>query len=245
MIPSPGQLYYEDETICAAVFGKIEQQVAPHHSQELSISDAREFLARQLELSPLEIALPQQVHGDKAARINDPVELPRDHSSCLADTDALWTTRPNTPLVIRTADCLPLFLKIEFGDRTCGAGIIHAGWRGLANGIIGSTIRELESLKPIRQLTAMIGPHICAKHYEVGPEVADLFPEALLVQDGRTMLNLAEEATRLLTAQQHFSLKIESGIPGECTFHDNDRFFSHRRGDRGRNLNIIFLKSRA
>jgi YfiH family protein len=124
-------------------------------------------------------------------------------------------------MLLLTADCMPIALVRSDGEPPAAA-ILHAGWRGLLAGIIGSGVRALAS----RRLVAAIGPSIGPCCYEVGEEVAAPFREAFgadVATDGTLDLRLA--ATRALRAAgcvavDHIDL---------CTACNSHLFFSHRR----------------
>ena len=142
-----------------------------------------------------------------------------------APGDGLWSDEPGQAMLLITADCLPIALA-----RTNGAApalaVLHAGWRGLLEGIVGAGVSALGGGK----LAAAIGPAIGPCCYEVGDEVAAPFRETFGsdVVRGRN-LDLWASAERALRAAgveriDRFDL---------CTACDEYRFFSHRR-DRGR-----------
>lgn len=139
--------------------------------------------------------------------------------------DGLWSDVPGQGMLLLTADCLPIALVRENGDRPA-IGILHAGWRGLLAGIVSAGVRALGG----GMLAAAIGPSIGPCCYEVGEEVAAPFQEAFgvdVVRDGRLDLWMAaERALRAAGCRrvERFDL---------CTACDGDRFFSHRR-DQGR-----------
>jgi YfiH family protein len=159
----------------------------------------------------------------------------------LGPADAAFTRRPGRVCAILTADCLPLLLATDCGDLV---GAAHAGWRGLAAGVIEATV--LAMAVPPQSLLAWLGPAIGPAHFEVGPEVR----EALLTGDsgasaafvansrGRFMADLAALVRRRLEALG--VTRIYGG--GECTFAAADRYFSHRRdGVTGRQATLIWL----
>jgi hypothetical protein len=100
----------------------------------------------------------RQVHGA------DVIDLDAWHEGAVAD--AAWTDRPGEVVVVRTADCLPILVAEPRG--ACVAAI-HAGWRGLAAGVVAATLARLPV--PAARLRAWIGPRICADCYEVGDDV--------------------------------------------------------------------------
>jgi hypothetical protein len=164
-------------------------------------------------------------------------------AAALQPADAAFTRQPGRVCAILTADCLPIVLAADSGDLVAAA---HAGWRGLAGGVIEATVRAL-GVAPER-LLAWLGPAIGPRHFEVGAEVR----EALLQGDsgaqdaflpnsrGRFMADLAALARRRLEALGVG--RIYGG--GRCTHADSERFFSHRRdGTTGRQATLIWLES--
>jgi YfiH family protein len=159
--------------------------------------------------------------------------------------DAALTRQPGRVCAILTADCLPLLLTADTGVLVAAA---HAGWRGLAAGVIEATVQALKV--PPQRLMAWLGPAIGPRHFEVGAEVR----EALLQGDsgaqeafvpnarGRFMADLSALARRRLAALGVD--RIYGG--GECTFTAADRYFSHRRdGVTGRQATLIWLEARS
>jgi YfiH family protein len=104
-----------------------------------------------------------QVHGVRTVEAKEGV---------LPEADAHWTDARNRPLAVLTADCLPVVLVA--GDATC-VGIAHAGWRGLAAGVLESLLSAMPA-EPA-SMTAWLGPAISAAAYEVGPEVKTTFEQ--------------------------------------------------------------------
>jgi YfiH family protein len=163
-------------------------------------------------------------------------------AAALPPADAAFTRQPGRVCAILTADCLPIVLAADSGDLVAAA---HAGWRGLAGGVIEATVRAL-GVAPER-LLAWLGPAIGPRHFEVGAEVR----EALLQGDSgaqdaflpnsssRFMADLAALARRRLA-----SLGVGRIYgAGHCTFDDRERYFSHRRdGVTGRQATLIWLQ---
>ena len=155
--------------------------------------------------------------------------------------DAAFTRRPGRVCAILAADCLPVLLTDDSGGVVAAA---HAGWRGLAGGVLEATVRAMGE-RPER-LMAWLGPAIGPGHFEVGAEVR----EALLKGDagaegaftrnarGRFMADLGTLARRRLAALGVH--RIDGG--GHCTHADAERYFSHRRdGMTGRQATLIWL----
>lgn len=139
--------------------------------------------------------------------------------------DGLWSDEPGRAMLLLTADCMPIAIARTNGDHPALA-ILHAGWRGLLAGIVGSGVRALGS----RGLAAAIGPSIGPCCYEVGDEVSEPFREAFgddVVRDRHLDLwTAAERALRAAGVATVQRLDI-------CTSCHPERFFSHRR-DHGR-----------
>ena len=143
---------------------------------------------------------------------------------------------------IRVADCMPVLFAARDGSAVAAA---HAGWRGLAGGVLEATVRRLGL--PASQLIAWMGPAIGPAHFEVGEEVRVAFtttdPDAtsafVVNSRGRWQCDLYTLARRRLTA-----IGI-SGVYGGgwCTFAEAERFFSYRRsGQCGRMAALIWIE---
>jgi len=180
---------------------------------------------------------------------SDPAWLSQVHGIGVANLDSLVAPGPADVAIARgsgkvcailTADCLPIVLASASGAIVAAA---HAGWRGLAAGVIEATVRAMGV--PPGSLVAWLGPAIGPEHFEVGSEVRDAFlqgdsnsgeafePNAR----GRFMADLGMLARQRL--QGLGVSRIYGG--GECTFAHADRYFSHRRdGISGRQATLIW-----
>jgi polyphenol oxidase len=188
-----------------------------------------------------------------AARLPaEPVWLPQQHGTNVLDldgahdaaagADASFTRRPGRVCAILTADCMPVLLASESG---AGVAAAHAGWRGLAAGVIEATVRALAL--PPQSLLAWLGPGIGPAHFEVGAEVreellrADPQAEAAFERNarGRYMADLAALARRRLER-----LGIARIYGGDaCTYGAPGDYFSYRRDGRtGRQATLIWLE---
>jgi YfiH family protein len=173
-----------------------------------------------------------QVHGVTVADL--------DSAMLKGPADAAVARGAGTVCAILSADCLPIVFATDSGDRVAAA---HAGWRGLAAGVIEATVRAMGA--PAGRLMAWLGPAIGPQHFEVGAEVrtALLSGDARAVDAfaqnprGRFMADLGMLARRRLGALG--VTRIYGG--GECTFAQTDRYFSHRRdGITGRQATLIW-----
>ncbi|MBD0338894.1 MAG: laccase domain-containing protein, partial [Thermoleophilia bacterium] len=131
------------------------------------------------------------------------------------EADAIWTDERRRPLLVVTADCLPVALMRVDGPPALA--LVHAGWRGLSDGVVGAAAGVLGG-----ELAAVVGPGIGPCCYEVGPEVTERFGA-----DGPTLDLRAVVEGALRRAGVERIDHVEA-----CTACDEDRFFSHRR-DRG------------
>ena len=177
----------------------------------------------------------RQVHGISVAQLG-PLA-----SADEPQADAAVSHIPGTVLAILTADCLPVLFCADDGGEI---GAAHAGWRGLAAGVLEATLTQLET--PAHRLFAWLGPCIGAASYEVGEEVRDAFVVSdagaaccfALTRPGHWLADLAALARRRLQAAG--VQRIRGG--GFDTLADA-RFYSYRRdGARsGRLASLIWL----
>ena len=137
---------------------------------------------------------------------------------------------PGTALAITVADCVPVFVSHPSG----ATALLHAGWRGTAAGILAQGVAELRKAGlAARDLRVHLGPSICGRCYEVGPDVYAQIT-------GRTTSAATRVDLRAILAGQARDLGIDQVTISECcTRCDNDRFFSHRAGDAGRMLAVL------
>jgi hypothetical protein len=184
----------------------------------------------------------------------EPLWLEQVHGTHIVDADALVTGAPptgdgavtrehNRVLAVMTADCLPVVLAATDG-RTLA--IAHAGWRGLAAGVLDAALRSMK-VRP-RDVVAWIGPGIGPRHYEVDAKVREafvLFPghEQAFTSTGNDshwQCDLARLAQARLEAAGVGRVE-QSGL---CTYTDEERFFSYRRdGLTGRMATLAWLET--
>ena len=198
--------------------------VGDHHND---VEANRRALSAYLQLSH-EPAWLNQTHSTRCVVIED---------TPARDADAAITRVVKQPLVILTADCLPIVLCNRAGDEIAA---IHAGWRGLANGIVEQTIAQMHS-NPA-ELLAWIGPGICGRCYAVGAELIKQFSSrypytAHTFADQHA--DLALLASLILTAND-----VSHITPSNlCTFEETNRCYSYRRNSQtGRIATLIQIK---
>lgn len=207
----------------------------------------RVAVRRTLDRYLLEPVVADQVHGTHAQTVGELHAGTRweRKEETLAKTDALITHARYLPLVILVADCLPIAL-VDAERQVVAA--IHAGWRGLAGGILEQTLERMREAwgTQAQDLVAWIGPGIGPCCYQVGEVVAQQFPgDATPDGPGHARLDLRAAARRRLRKMG----LVEENLTGLdlCTSCREDLFFSHRRatsrGEKttGRQAMLVWL----
>ena len=195
-----------------------------------AVAENRRRLTDRFVITP---AWLQQVHGIAVVEA-DPAQV--------ATADASWTATPGIACTAMTADCLPVLFCNRAGTRVAAA---HAGWRGLANGVLEATLDSLAV--PTDEILAWLGPAIGPQAFEVGPEVREAFiaqlPEAVKAfaaspNAGKFLADIYQLA-RLRLAVRGVTAVYGGGL---CTVTD-PRFFSYRRNPRtGRFASLIWIE---
>jgi polyphenol oxidase len=209
-------------------------------SDIVAINRAR--VAEALDLRPDALVSLNQTHSARVVSLTSP---PSDR----LPADAMVTATPGIGLAILTADCQPV-LFADPGARVIGAA--HAGWRGARDGVLEATLDAMEALGARRaDITAVIGPTISQKAYEVGPE----FLATFLAEDpANSRFFAAGTGDRLHFDLPSFGLhRLRKAGVGHaawtrhCTYSDAERFYSFRRtthnaeADYGRLVSVIRL----
>jgi hypothetical protein len=180
----------------------------------------------------------RQVHGTCVLDLDISVG----EAAMPAEADAAVTAARGVVCAVQTADCLPILLCDAAGTRV---GAVHAGWRGLANGVIEAALEQLDV--STAQVLAWLGPAIGPDAFEVGAEVRDVFvndaPAASLCfrehAPGKWHADLVQLAR--LRLQRAGVMQIYGG--GWCTFSNAQEFFSYRRDKvTGRMATLIWLE---
>ncbi len=175
------------------------------------------------------LAMIRQVHGTDVRVL----AAPADTAEPLAEADGQATASPGVAPIVLVADCLPIAVA-----GSGAAAILHAGWRGLAGGIVERGVRAVRELGAGGPLEAVIGPGAGRCCYEVGEEVHDQF--ASYGADARNGGALDLKAVARLQLQRAGVERVTD--VGICTICDRD-FFSHRRdqGVTGRQAGVVWL----
>ncbi len=202
----------------------------------------RRRVADALDVAPDHLLTLSQVHSARVVVADVPFQA-------RPDADAMVTTRPGLALGVLTADCQPVL----FADPAAGViGAAHAGWRGVANGVLEATVDAMERLGARRgRIIAVIGPTISQPAYEVGPEFFALFVDE---NTSNAQFFIAGTGDRYLFDLPAFGLhRLRRAGVGHaewtrhCTYSDADRFYSFRRSthaaaaDYGRLISAIRL----
>jgi YfiH family protein len=182
------------------------------HDERERVEENRRRVCEHITADVGRLAMNRQKHG---ATVNRAVAGERGREG-----DGLWTDEPGLPLLKLTADCLPIALVRTDGIR--GLALLHAGWRGLLEGVIEGGVAALGG----NNLAAAVGPGIGPCCYEVQADVAEPYRARFgsAVFSGR---NLDLWATAELLLREAGVTRVER--VDLCTACNPDRFFSHRR----------------
>lgn len=187
--------------------------------------------------SPARPVFLQQVHGTHVVHLDATTPDGTEADACVVRAGA------GLAATIMVADCLPILLACKAGTAVAAA---HAGWRGLAGGVVEATVRALQEVRPGAavplqgggsEVIAWLGPCIGPQAFEVGPEVVEAFvtpdPGATgcfnAQPGGRFLADLPALARRRLLAVGVSSVHGNDGSLPWCTVAQSARFFSHRR----------------
>jgi len=176
----------------------------------------------------------EQVHGTRLVEV-DTVSAGsgafasgEGHRPPVPSTDALWTRERGLPLLLLYADCVPVVLV---RPSLPAVAVVHAGWRGLAAGIVGQVAVALGTLPGDDDLSAFVGAYIGPCCYEVGTEHVSHFRN--------TFVTLQGETARLDLGAVVADELARSGVPrgrqwhlGTCTVHSTAAWFSYRAEGR-------------
>ena len=214
-----------------------ENNIALHVGDtETDVLANRDALISVLHLSQSPVWL-DQVHGIEVIYAPDAQGVPI--------ADGSYSDQANVPCAVMSADCLPVLLCDYTGTQVAA---VHAGWRGLANGIVRRAISQFSSAKNI---LAYLGPAIGHQSFEVGVEVREAFLSNAQNSTQQDAIKNAftDSKTKYLgdiyalARAELVACGVSDVFGGEfCTVNDSDRFFSYRRdGVTGRNASLIWF----
>lgn len=202
---------------------------------EKTVQRNREIVARHLAFDASQIVAMQQTHSANVQNVtkNEAGRGALDWQSAIENTDALITDERNLPLLVLVADCAPL-LMVDVEHRVLA--VVHAGWRGAVARVASKTLQQMTDVfdtKP-ENVRVGIGPCLCARCFEVGPEVVaaanEIAPHAVIEIDHKPHLDL--RALLREDLMQHRVLDVHLETMSNCPRCEVERFFSHR-GENG------------
>jgi len=205
-----------------------------------AVKENHRLLCQALDIAPEQIVSPHQVHGNRVACVST-----GDGGSTIPETDALITASPHVALLLRFADCVPVL----FYDRVHHVtALSHAGWRGVAAGVVPATVGEMTRQFGTRahDLWAGVGPAIDVTHYEVGEEVVTAVESTLSHESavsecrgGRWYLDLPGAVAAQLRDLEVGQIELSKLSTAART----DEWYSHRaeKGKTGRFGVLVML----
>lgn len=232
--PAPKTIKAFASTRCDGFSRDVYQglNLGSHVGDDLNtVQKNREWLTRQSDMPSAPVWL-NQTHS---TLVVEQSEL----TTQVRDADGVSTHTPGVVCSVMTADCLPVLLTNVQGTQVAA---VHAGWRGLAYGIIENALTQFDG-----QVMAWIGPAIGSNAFEVGEDVLDAFvsahPEAykaftLTSKQGKWLADM-----NLLVQQRLNRVGVEQVyFSNLCTYTDSQRFYSYRRdGVTGRQASFIWI----
>jgi len=214
-------------------------------SKDLSVNVKKnlEVVKKKISNSAKNIFLLNQIHSNKLVYIDNNYKLTKKPKA-----DAVITNQKNLPIAVLTADCVPILI---YDNKKRIVAAIHAGWKGAFKGIIDKVIKFMVKKGcSLKNITAVIGPSISVKNYEV----KDDFMKKFIKKDKKSLKYFKIENNKLYfdLSQYVYSQILQNKIKNIDTikldtFDIKNKFFSARRAsslkqnDYGRNISIIML----
>ena len=214
-------------------------------SKDLSVNVKKnlEVVKKKISNSAKNIFLLNQIHSNKLVYIDYNYKLTKKPKA-----DAVITNQKNLPIAVLTADCVPILI---YDNKKRIVAAIHAGWKGAFKGIIDKVIQFMVKKGcSLKNITAVIGPSISVKNYEV----KDDFMKKFIKKDKKSLKYFKIENNKLYfdLSQYVYSQILQNKIKNIetiklDTFDIKNKFFSARRAlslkqnDYGRNISIIML----
>ncbi len=226
------------------IYAGLNVGIGSNDDQDRVIENRRR-VAAWFDLPLEKLATVHQVHSPDVAIVDE------NYSGTRPQVDAMVTATPGVAIGVLSADCGPIL----FADGEAGViGAAHAGWKGALTGVLENTIDAMITLGARREnITAVLGPSIGPKSYEVGPEFLERFlgfdpayaefftPSP---KDGHKMFDLPA-----LTISRLKAAGVEAASLDLDTYPDADRFYSYRRTthagepDYGRQISAIAIRA--
>jgi polyphenol oxidase len=210
-----------------------------------AVTENRLRAARFMNPQSVAVITPWQVHSPDAVIVEGPFQGEKPKA------DGIVTATPDLVIGVVTADCGPIL----FSDTKAGViGAAHAGWKGAMDGVLENTIAAMEKIGARRaDIRAVLGPSISQRNYEVGEEYVANF----VTRDPDFWRFFAESHRarhamfdlRAFTLLKLEAAGVECAMTDDCTYADEDNFYSYRRAthrreaDYGRQLSAISIRS--
>ncbi len=200
-----------------------------------AVAANRKRLASAIGLATDAVAWMNQVHGDRVARVDGPLDAP------VEQTDALVTTTPRLALAVVTADCVPVLMA----DARAGvAAAAHAGRVGAQNGVVARTVEAmLDAGAHAEDISVLLGPAVSGRNYEVPAAMAEEVEASLPGSRTTTSRGTPGLDLRAGIARQLMDLGITAiDADPRCTVEDRN-LFSHRRdAPTGRLASLVWME---
>lgn len=194
----------------------------------------RQLLFDLLNINPNRLVYPQQIHSSNVSIVDQP--------GVINNCDAVISKSRNLFLTIQAADCFPVFI---FDPNTMIIGLVHSGWKGTSENIVGKTIKKMsiEFGSKVENILAGVGPGVLQRNYQVDLTVARKFEKKYLMPDGpdHYKLNIQKVIIDQLLAEGVILNHIE--CDNTCSYETSDLFYSYRRDGKfsGRMMGILGL----
>jgi len=203
--------------------------------KDSEVQSNRRAFFQDLGVEASQVVIPQQIHGSRIVVVgkNERGRGVLEESAAIAVTDALISKETQVFLMVEVADCLPVLLYDPV-SKTVGA--VHAGWRGIIEGIVAKTVQEFKNLgSDPENLICGVGPGLCQRHFIVKSEVLekfkDLYPAEILFINKDGYVDLKKIARKELEKEGVPASNIE--ISKFCTACDNGIYSSFRKEGAG------------
>jgi polyphenol oxidase len=204
------------------------------NSQDRNSTKTEEIfqLSNFLKITENKIYMLDQVHGDLIINIDSMDNKP------FPVADGIITKTVKCCLVIRTADCVPVFV---FDKKNSILGAVHSGWKGCKLNISGKLIKKIkaEHGSTTDDLCCYILPSIGPESYVIKMDVGSYFTDDIITRNNNIYLDLWKNIYNSFKQEGISDENIL--VSGLCTYKNNTDFFSYRRGDSGRNLNFAYF----
>jgi len=178
----------------------------------------------------------KQVHGNRLVESSQP-------SLNFTEADAQWTKESNLALITKTADCLPV---LGFNALTSTIVSIHAGWRGVANGIVGKSIQSLSDPNSLKSWKLWVGPHIMKNSFSIRSDAIEILKEGTTLPSEEWLIKENDSSyadlSKILESQL-INIGLNSKQVEKCFFDTKTdfRFHSFRRDQQlsGRQISFV------